>query len=158
MSDCKSFVPHLIVSNAAKAIDFYTKAFGATELSRFNAPGTNKIMHASLKINGGTLFLNDDMSESTGEEPTTAEALGGSPVILHLQVDNADRAWKQAVAAGAQVAFPLADQFWGERYGQLRDPFGLKWSISQTVSKPTNQELEKGAKASLERAREHAHV
>lgn len=158
MSDCKNFVPHLIVSNAAKAIDFYKKAFGATEASRFNAPGSNKIMHASLQINGGTLFLNDDMSESMGEKPTTAEALGGSPVILHLQVQNADAVWKQAVAAGAQVAVPIANQFWGERYGQLRDPFGLKWSISQTVAKPTNEELEKGARASLERAREHAHA
>lgn len=158
MSDCKSFVPHLIVNNAAQAIDFYKKAFGATEVYRFQVPGSNKIMHASLEINGGTLFLNDDMPDSTGEEPATAQSLGGTPVILHLQVENADKAWKQAVAAGAQVAFPLADQFWGERYGQLRDPFGLKWSISQTVSKPSSQELEKGARASLERAREHAHA
>ncbi len=158
MNDCKSFVPHLIVDNAAQAIDFYKKAFGATEVMRYQVPGTDKIMHASLEINGGTLFLNDDMSDSTGEKPSTAKALGGTPVILQLQVENADKAWKQAVAAGAQVAFPLADQFWGERYGQLRDPFGLKWSISQTVSKPTAQELERGAKASFERAREHAHV
>jgi len=158
MSDCKSFVPHIVVSNAAKAIDFYKKAFGANEVARFQAPGSNKIMHAYLDINGGHLILNDDMSESMGQKPTTPEALGGSPVTLHLQVQNADAAWKQAVAAGAQVTFPLADQFWGERYGQLRDPFGHKWSISQTVFKPTAEQLDKGAKASVERAREHAHA
>lgn len=158
MSECKSFVPHIVVSNAAKAIDFYKQAFGAIEVARFPAPGSNKIMHAYLEVNGGHLMLNDDMSEFSGENPTTPEALGGSPVILHLQVENADRAWKQAVAAGAQVTFPIADQFWGERYGQLRDPFGHKWSISQTVAKPTAQELEKGARASLEHAKEHAHA
>lgn len=158
MSECTNFVPHLIVSNAAKAIDFYKKAFGATEVGRFAAPGTNKIMHAALDINGGRLFLNDDFSESMGQKPTTPEALGGSPVILHLQVDDADAAWKKAVAAGAQVALPLSDQFWGERYGQLRDPFGHKWSISHSIAKPTAEELEKGAKASMGHSREHAHV
>jgi len=158
MSDCTNFVPHLVVSNAAKAIEFYKKAFGATEVGRFTAPGTNKIMHAALDIRGGRLFVNDDFSESMGQKPTTPDALGGSPVTLHLQVENADAAWKTAVAAGAHVTMPLADQFWGERYGQLRDPFGHKWSISQTVRKPTNEELEKGARTSMEHAREHAHA
>jgi PhnB protein len=158
MSDCTNFVPHLVVSNAAKAIDFYKKAFGATEVSRFTAPGTSKIMHAALDINGGRLFVNDDFSESMGQRPTTPEALGGSPVVLHLQVQNADATWKTAVAAGAQVTMPLADQFWGERYGQLRDPFGHKWSISHTVRKLTPEELERGARASMEHAREHAHA
>jgi len=158
MSECTSFVPHIVVSNAAKAIDFYKRAFGATEKARFAAPGTSKIMHASLEINGGHLFLSDDFSESVGQEPTTPEALGGSPVTLHLQVQDADAAWKKAVAAGAEVSMPLADQFWGERYGQLRDPFGHKWSISQTVSKPTAEELERGAKESMRRTREHVHA
>ena len=158
MSECTSFVPHIVVSNAARAIDFYKKAFGATEMARFAAPGTSKIMHASLEINGGRLFVSDDFSETMGQEPTTPEALGGSPVTLHLQVENADTAWKKAVAAGANVAMPLENQFWGERYGQLRDPFGHKWSISQTVSKPTADELERGAKASMQRAREHVHA
>jgi len=158
MSECTSFVPHIVVSNAAAAIDFYKKAFGAKEVERFTAPGTNKIMHAALEINGGRLFLNDDFSESMGGEPTTPEALGGSPVTLHLQVENADAAWAKATAAGAEVVFPLKDQFWGERYGQLRDPFGHKWSISHTVSKPTPEELERGAKESFGRAREHVHA
>ena len=158
MSECTNFVPHLVVSNAAKAIEFYKKAFGATEVGRFTAPGTNRIMHAALDINGGRLFLNDDFSESMGHKPTTPEAIGGSPVILHLQVANADTAWKKAVDAGAQVNMPLADQFWGERYGTLRDPFGHKWSISQTVKKMTPDEIEKGARTSMEHQKEHAHA
>lgn len=158
MSECTSFVPHIVVSNAAAAIDFYKKAFGATELARHIAPGSNKIMHAHLVINGGHLMLNDDFSEMMGQKPTTPEVLGGSPVTLHLQVENADATWKQAVDAGAQVIFPLGDQFWGDRYGQLRDPFGHKWGIGQTIAKPTAEELERGAKASFAHAKEHAHA
>ena len=158
MSECTSFVPHIVVSNAAAAIDFYKTAFGATELARHIAPGTNKIMHASLEINGGTLMLNDDFSESMGQKPNTPEALGGSPVILHLQVKDANAAWKRAVDAGAKVVFPIGDQFWGDRYGQVRDPFGHTWSIGQTISKPTAEELEKGAKTAFSKATEHAHA
>jgi PhnB protein len=158
MSDCMSFVPHIVVSNAAAAIDFYKQAFGATEVARHVAPDSNKIMHAHLVINGGNLMLNDDFSEAMGHKPTTPDALGGTPVILHLQVDNADTAWANAVAAGAEVVFPLKDQFWGDRYGQLRDPFGHKWSIAQTVAKPTAEELEQGARESLGHAKEHAHA
>jgi len=158
MSDCMNFVPHVVVSNAAAAIDFYKKAFGAIEVGRNIAPDSNKIMHAHLEINGGHLYLNDDFSESMGHKPTTPDALGGSPVILHLQVKDADAAWSKAVAAGAEVVFPLQDQFWGDRYGQLRDPFGHKWSIAQTVAKPSADELERGARKSLGRAKEHAHA
>ena len=158
MSECTSFVPHIVVSNAAKAIEFYKKAFGATEVARHMAPGSNKIMHASLNINGGCLILNDDFSESMGQKPHTPEALGGSPVVLHMQVKDADAAWKRAVDAGAQIVIPIADQFWGDRYGQLRDPLGHTWSIGPTISKPTAEELEQGARKSFNKAKEHAHV
>jgi PhnB protein len=149
MSDRPSFAPYLVVSNAAAAIDFYKKAFGATELARHAAPGTNKVMHAHLEIHGGNLFLADDFSSQMGGKSETPEALGGSPVTFHLQVDNADVAWAQAVAAGAQITMPLADQFWGDRYGQLRDPFGHKWSIGQTKSTPSQGEIEEAAKAAF---------
>jgi len=158
MSDCMSFIPHIVVSNAAAAIDFYKQAFGATEVARHVAPGSNKIMHALLAINGGHLILNDDFSEAMGQKPSTPEALGGTPLTLHMQVADADRAWAKAVAAGAEVTFPLKDQFWGDRYGQLRDPFGHKWSIAQTIAKPNAEELEKGARESLQQAKEHAHA
>lgn len=158
MSDCMSFVPHIVVSNAAAAIDFYKQAFGATEVARHVAPGSNKIMHALLEINGGHLILNDDFSEAMGQKPSTPEALGGTPLTLHMQVVDADAAWSKAISAGAEVTFPLKDQFWGDRYGQVRDPFGHKWSIAQTIAKPSAEELEQGAKKSLEQTKQHAHA
>jgi PhnB protein len=154
MGDCNTFVPHLVVSDAAAAIEFYKTALGAEEVARVPAPNSKKLMHAYLKINGGYLILNDDFSAEMGEKPQTPEALGGSPVTLHLQVQDADAAWKRAVAAGATVIVPLKDQFWGDRYGQLRDPFGHKWSIAQTIGKPTTEEIQKGAKEGFARARE----
>ena len=146
MTDRPSFAPYLVVSNAAAAIDFYKKAFGAEEQARHSAPGGDKVMHAQLFIHGGHLFLCDDFAAQMGRKSETPESLGGSPVTFHLQVEDADATWNQAVAAGAEVALPLADQFWGDRYGQLRDPFGHKWSIGQTKSVPTQDEIEKAAK------------
>ena len=158
MSDCNTFVPHLVVSNAAAAIEFYKSAFGAEELARVPAPNSKKLMHALLAINGGRMILNDDFSAEMGEKPTTPEALGGSPVTLHLQVRDANAAWKRAVGAGATVVFPLKDQFWGDRYGIVRDPFGHKWSIAQTIAKPSTEEMEKGARESFQHARERTAV
>ena len=149
MSDLKSFSPHIVVSNAAAAIDFYKKAFGAEETARHLVPNSSKIMHASLKIAGINLMLNDDFSKEMGEKCETTEALGGSPVVFHLQTDNADTAWAKALAAGAKVRMPLKDQFWGDRYGVLTDPFGLYWSIGQTIAKPTAAEVEEAAKAAF---------
>lgn len=149
MSFTPTFTPHIVVSNAAAAIDFYKAAFGAVETSRHLAPNSNKIMHASLNINGGVLMLNDDFSNSMGCKNETPEALGGSPVYLHLEVPDADAAWARALAAGAQVKYPLANQFWGSRYGQLKDPFGFYWSISQSIATPTPAEMEEGAKAAF---------
>jgi PhnB protein len=149
MSDRPTFAPYLVVSNATAAIDFYEKAFGAVELTRHAAPGTSKLMHAHLIIHGGHLMLSDDFSSSMGGKSETPEALGGSPVTFHIHVENADATWAQAVAAGAQITMPLADQFWGDRYGQLRDPFGHKWSIGQTKSTPSEAEMEEAAKAAF---------
>jgi PhnB protein len=137
MSDNPTLIPHIVVSNAAAAIDFYKAAFGAVELARHAAPNSGKLMHASLRINGGVLMMSDDFSNSMGGRCQTPEALGGSPVTFHLFVGDADAVWAQAVAAGAEVTMPLADQFWGERFGQLRDPFGHKWAIRQPIGKPS---------------------
>src|SRR6202007_1466512 len=114
MNNQPTFAPYLVVSNAAAAIDFYKKAFGAEELVRHSAPGTDKLMHAHLVVHGGHLMLSDDFSSQMGGKNETPEALGGSPVTFHLQVDDADAAWKQAVDAGANITMPLADQFWGD--------------------------------------------
>jgi PhnB protein len=146
MENRPNFAPYLVVSNGVAAIDFYKTAFGAVELTRHVAPGTDKLMHAHLVIHGGHLMLCDDFSAQMGGKSQTPEALGGSPVTFHLHVEDADAAWAQATAAGAQVTMPLGDQFWGDRYGQLSDPFGHKWSIGQTLRNPSPEELEAGAK------------
>jgi PhnB protein len=147
MNERPTFMPHIVVSNADAAIDFYKKAFGANEISRFQAPSSDKIMHASLSVHGGVLMLNDDFAAQMGQKSETPEALGGCPVVLHLQVENADAAWNRALEAGAQIVFPLKDQFWGDRYGIVRDPFGYKWSIGQRISTPSTEQIEEAAKS-----------
>lgn len=111
-----------------EAIDWYGKAFGATVGYEAKAEDGKRYMHASLKINGAWLLMSDDFPEWSG-----AEAPAPASVTLHLQVDDADKWWQRAVAAGAEVRMELADQFWGDRYGQLRDPFGHTWSIGAPI-------------------------
>ena len=122
--------PHLGIRDgkAAEAIDFYKAAFGAEEMMRMPADDGKRLMHAHLKINGASLMLADEFPEYGG-------ASAGAPegVTLHLQVSDADALWNQALAAGATPLMELADQFWGDRYGQLRDPFGHRWSIGAPV-------------------------
>jgi PhnB protein len=142
-------LPYLTVSNGAGAIAFYKNAFGAVEHEVHLAPGSTKIMNARLSVNGGVFMLSDDFSAEFGGTRSTPEALHGSPVTLHLQVDDVDAAWAKAVAAGAVVTMPLADQFWGDRYGQLRDPFGHKWSMAQNKVSLTTAEIEEAAKTSF---------
>ena len=137
--------PYLVVSDAAAAIDFYKAAFGAVELTRHLAPHSDRIMHCHLLVNGGDLMLSDDFSAQMGGKSETPVALGGSPVTLALVVEDAQAVWDSAVAAGATVTMPLADQFWGDRYGQFRDPSGHKWSISQTIATPTEEEITRAA-------------
>ena len=149
MNERPTFAPYLTVSDAAAAIEFYKQAFGAVELVRHPAPGTDKVMHAHLVIHGGHLMLSDDFSQSMDGKSETPEALGGSPVTFHIHTENADAVWDKAVAADAQVTMPIADQFWGDRYGQLRDPFGHRWSIGQTLRNPSQEEIEEGAKAAF---------
>ncbi len=122
--------PHLNIRDrkGAEAIDFYSKAFGARELNRVPTDD-GRIMHCHLEINGGSVMLNDDFPEYHGGK--SAEAPTG--VTLHLQVEDADALWQQAIAAGATVLMPLEDQFWGDRYGQIQDPYGHRWSIGAPV-------------------------
>lgn len=132
--------PHLVVDNAAAAIDFYVAAFGATELGRLAGPG-DKIVHAALQINGSMVMLNDDFPEMTDGKSTTPTALGGTPVTIHLTVTDVDTWFDRAVRAGATVVAPLEDQFWGDRYGVVRDPFGHQWSLGQPVREVSMEEL-----------------
>jgi len=121
-----SLTPLLTCAAASDAIDFYKNAFSAVELTRLPGP-TGKLMHASLRIGDSVLMLTDEFPEWGGLGP---KMLKGSPVTIHLYVEDVDAAVAQAVAAGAKVIVPVADMFWGDRYGRLEDPFGHQWSVA----------------------------
>jgi PhnB protein len=140
-------IPYLVVTDAAAALDFYKNAFGAVELARHHAGDSPMISHAHLLINGGSIMLSDDFSEMMGGKSMTPEALGGSAVTLHLQLEDVDAFWGRAVAAGATVTMELADQFWGDRYGQVVDPFGHRWSIGQAKVALSEDEVKEASKA-----------
>jgi PhnB protein len=140
-----SVSPHLTVGDAAAAIDFYVKAFGATEYGRVPGPD-GRLVHAALKINGSMVMLNDDFPEMTGGKSMTPTALGGSPVTIHLTVTDVDASFQKALDAGATVIAPLEDQFWGDRYGVVQDPFGHQWSLGQPVREVSMEEIEAAMK------------
>lgn len=136
-----SLAPHLVVDNAAAAIDFYVKAFDAVEHGRVPGPD-GKLVHASLSINGFPVMLNDDFPEMSGGKSMTPTSLSGTPVTIHLTVTDVDAKFQKAVDAGATVVAPLEDAFWGDRYGVLRDPFGHLWSMGQPVREVSMEEIE----------------
>ena len=138
-------LPHLTVDDAAAAIDFYVKAFDAVEHGRVPGPD-GKLIHASLGINGSSIMLNDDFPEMSGGKSITPTALGGSPVTIHLVVTDVDKQFQKAVDAGATVVMPVEDQFWGDRYGVLQDPFGHQWSMGQPVREVSMEEIEEAIK------------
>ena len=120
--------PSLTVNDAAAAIDFYKRAFGAAELSRAMAPDGRRVFHADVRIGNSIVMLNDEFPEMGGKPGP--KGLGGSPVALYVYVEDADALFKQAVEAGAEVAMPINDMFWGDRQGAVTDPFGFTWSIA----------------------------
>lgn len=125
--------PYLVVDDADAAIEFYRRAFAALELDRMPADDGLRVLHAVLMINGGCVMLSDAFAEGEQGGFRSPRALGGTAVMIHLAVDDADALWRRAVAAGAEVVLPIADQFWGDRYGKMRDPFGHLWSISSPL-------------------------
>jgi uncharacterized glyoxalase superfamily protein PhnB len=145
--------PHLVVRGAEKALDFYKRAFGAQIRSVHKTPD-GKVMHADMRIGDSILMLNDEFPEMKANSP---QALGGSSVTLNLYVPDADAVFKQAVGAGATVAMPIADMFWGDRYGQVVDPFGHRWAIATHKEDLSEAELEKrGKDAMAEMAKQHS--
>ncbi|NTZ10899.1 VOC family protein [Burkholderia metallica] len=122
----RTLTPHLICAGATAAIDFYQRAFNAIEQFRLTMPD-GRLAHACLAIGDSTLMLVDEMPEHGALGP---KALKGTPVCLHLYVPDTDAAIAKAVAAGATVTIPAADMFWGDRYGQVEDPFGHRWSLA----------------------------
>ena len=133
----KQLVPYLTVSDAKAAIKFYRKGLGATEVMRMPAEDKKRLMHAELAFNGHALYLSDDFPEFTGG--STPEKHGGTAVSMFIQLTTpkeVDRLMGRAAKAGATVTMPAADQFWGDRFGQLVDPFGHSWSFGAPLPKP----------------------
>jgi PhnB protein len=133
--------PHLICDGAADAIEFYKKAFSAVELGRVPGP-QGKLLHAMIRIGDSTVMLVDEFPDWGSIGP---KSLKGSPVTIHLYTQDVDALFKQAVAAGAKVAMPVEDMFWGDRYGKLEDPFGHHWSVATHVRDVKPEELKEAA-------------
>lgn len=136
---------HLAVRGGSKAIEFYQQAFGAAVSAVHKSPD-GKVMHASLKIGDSRFMLAD---ENPGMGCPSPQSLGGSPVVLHVYVEDVDTLYNRAVAAGAKVTMPLANQFWGDRYGQIADPFGHLWALGTHIEDVSPEELDRRAKAAF---------
>ena len=139
--------PYLIVAGAAAAIDFYKKAFGATELMRFPGPG-GTIMHAEIKVGDSAIMLGDEMPEMGVKGP---QAFGGTAVGIMLYVPDVDTMFKQAVAAGAKVQKPVQDQFYGDRSGTIIDPFGHKWTLGTHTEDVSSAEMQRRMQAMMQK-------
>jgi len=134
-----TLTPFLTVRNAVKAIEFYKQAFGAQERGVAKDP-TGKVMHAEVKIGDSIIMLSDEFPEFGSLSPES----GGTPSMgLHIYIENVDQAFERAVKAGAKVEMPVADQFWGDRYGRLKDPFGHKWSIATHTKDMSADEMKR---------------
>lgn len=127
--------PYLKVQGAKQAIEFYKQAFAAKVRMVMDAEDKKRLMHADLIINGGELMLSDPFPEFGDAATVPPPKAKTSTVSIHLQVDDADKWWARAIAAGAKVVMPLADQFWGDRFGMILDPFGHVWSIASAIKK-----------------------
>lgn len=137
-----TITPHLVCAGAAEAIEFYKKAFNAVEIHRVPAPG-GKLMHAAIRIGDSMVMLVDENHEWGIKGPKT---LNGSPVTIHMYVEDVDATFAQAVAAGATPGMPPQDMFWGDRYGMVVDPFGHNWSVATHVKDMSDEELQQAAK------------
>jgi PhnB protein len=137
--------PHLVVRGAVEAIDYYKRAFGAVERFRMAGPDGKDIMHAELVIGDSIIFLCDEVPDRDCRSP---QALQGTPVSIHLYVDDADAVFSRAVSAGGSFTMPLQDMFWGDRFGEIEDPYGHRWSIASHVEDVSPEEIERrGAEA-----------
>jgi PhnB protein len=132
--------PNLIVQDAAAALDFYRRAFGADETVRMPGPG-GKIMHAEFRIGNSVMMLAEEMPDMGSKSPRT---LGGSPVSFYVYISDVDAAWKRATDAGAKEVMPVSDMFWGDRTGWLEDPFGHQWALAQHVADLSPEEIQRG--------------
>lgn len=138
-----TITPHLVVTDGAKAIEFYKQAFGAHADPPMMTPDGRRVMHAQLKIGNSMLMLGSEYPPHC----LSPKSRGGTSVTMHLYVENADAAFDRAVNAGCSVSMPMADMFWGDRYGQVEDPFGHKWSLATHKQDLTLEQIASNAKA-----------
>jgi PhnB protein len=139
------FIPHLIVSDGQAALRFYQEVFGASLGDNMMAPDGKRLMHGEIVLDGHKLFLSDEFAEAEGGTCKMPQTLGGTCVRITIMVDDADAIVARAVSRGAQVLMPVADMFWGARYGKIRDPFGHEWGINQQVREMTSEETDQAA-------------
>jgi PhnB protein len=139
-----TITPGLVVDGAQKAVEFYKEAFGAEVIDVHTTPDGSKVVHAEVKIGDSRIFINDEYPEMGARGP---QALGGTPVSLNLYVEDADAVFNRAVAAGATVIMPLADQFWGDRWGMIADPYGHHWGVATHVKDVSPEEVKKASEA-----------
>ena len=142
--DFHTITPQLVVRGVVKAVEFYERAFGASELYRNLAPDGVSVMHSEMLLGSSRFFVNDEFPEYGVLSP---KSLNGSPVTLHLYVEDVDSFFEQAVEAGAEIVMPVADAFWGDRYGILVDPFGHRWSVASRIEDLSPDETHERAKA-----------
>ncbi len=142
-ANCNSVNLYLIVKDARKAIDFYVKAFGGTGGTCMTSPD-GKVMHGEIVIGNSTIMLSQENPEW---HMKSAETLGGSPVSIHLYVDDCDSVFQQAIDAGCTELSPMMDMFWGDRYGKLMDPFGFQWGVATHIEDVDEAEMQKRSDA-----------
>ena len=138
-----SITAHIVVRDAAKAADWYTATLGAEERARLPVPG-GKLMQVELRFGDTTVMVADEFPELGVLSPLS---IGGTATVLHLRTENVDALWQRAIDGGAEVRQPLADAFWGERYGQIVDPFGHRWGLAQHLRDVPQRELEEAVAA-----------
>jgi PhnB protein len=137
--------PHIVVRGAAGAAEWYVRALAAEELSRLPLPD-GRLLSVELRFGDSTVRVADEFPELDVLSP---ETIGGTAVVLHLSTDDVDALWQRALDAGAEVLHPLADQFWGNRQGQIADPFGHRWNLAQPLREVSSEELARAAAAAF---------
>jgi len=142
----RTITPHLVIRGAAEAMDFYKKAFAAKEVMRMPGPDGKTLMHGEMQIGDSIFFLAEEFPGTACASP---QKLAGTTVSIHLYVDNADRWFERAVAAGAKPSMPLMNMFWGDRFGKVLDPYGHEWSIATHIEDVPPEEMGKRAEQAM---------
>lgn len=142
MTRADQFIPHLIVSDGPGALKFYKDVLGAEEGDNMMAPDGKRLMHGEIILDGHKLFVSDQFSESEGGSCKSPATLSGTSVRITIEVEDADAVVERAVSAGARILMPVADMFWGARYGKIIDPFGHEWGINQQLREQTSEETQ----------------